>query len=163
MELKHYGILGMKWGVRRYQNPDGSYTDAGKKRYNMSEVERKWAQGREEDTDRKKDYNPRAVTTTKHKRAKVTKQMSDEELDARIQRLQKETQYLQLEKNLDSLDITTGKSMAVDLLNIVGKQIMIPVGVGVASSLLTSLLLKYGLDEQAVNAARTKLGIGKGK
>lgn len=32
-ELKHYGILGQKWGVRRYQNPDGSYTDAGKKRY----------------------------------------------------------------------------------------------------------------------------------
>lgn len=30
--LKHYGILGMKWGVRRYQNKDGSLTAAGKKR-----------------------------------------------------------------------------------------------------------------------------------
>jgi len=29
----HYGILGMKWGVRRYQNPDGSLTAAGKKKY----------------------------------------------------------------------------------------------------------------------------------
>lgn len=32
-ELKHYGVLGMKWGIRRYQNADGSLTDKGKKHY----------------------------------------------------------------------------------------------------------------------------------
>ena len=32
-ELYHWGIKGMKWGVRRYQNSDGSLTNAGKKRY----------------------------------------------------------------------------------------------------------------------------------
>lgn len=32
-QLKHWGIKGMRWGVRRYQNKDGSLTDAGEKRY----------------------------------------------------------------------------------------------------------------------------------
>ena len=31
--LMHYGILGQKWGVRRYQNEDGTLTEAGKRRY----------------------------------------------------------------------------------------------------------------------------------
>ena len=34
LELYHHGILNMKWGVRRFQNKDGSLTAAGKKRYN---------------------------------------------------------------------------------------------------------------------------------
>lgn len=39
--LKHHGILGQKWGIRRFQNPDGTLTDAGRRRLERKDA--KWA------------------------------------------------------------------------------------------------------------------------
>ena len=43
--LAHHGIKGQKWGVRRFQNPDGTRTEAGKKRYNSSGGEKEKSVG----------------------------------------------------------------------------------------------------------------------
>ena len=38
-DIYHSGVRGMKWGIRRYQNADGTLTDAGKKRYDRDQRE----------------------------------------------------------------------------------------------------------------------------
>lgn len=118
-ELYHYGTKGMKWGVRRYQNKDGSLTAAGKKRYDRDIREnnakkkdnrividgpdpKRWVK---EDTSRAKkvvDSSSDTVRQLKNidnaTRSKSTKKMdlskmTDQELRDRINRANLEKQY----------------------------------------------------------------------
>jgi len=43
-EIYHHGILGMHWGIRRYQNKDGSLTEEGRKRYSSEQTQYKKAE-----------------------------------------------------------------------------------------------------------------------
>lgn len=58
--LTHYGILGMKWGVRRYQNKDGTLTPAGKKRRDVIRSPRQLG-----DTDNSSTTNYKKVSLKK--------------------------------------------------------------------------------------------------
>lgn len=73
--LAHYGIRGMKWGVRQFQNSDGSYTSTGKKRKQKESVHEDYANAHSK---------------------KSVKSMSNAELKARNNRLQMEQQYANL-------------------------------------------------------------------
>lgn len=77
--LIHYGILGMKWGVRRYQNKDGSLTSAGKKRYKNND-----------------DIKDAPQKNTEEPKKKSVKDMSDEELRREVNRMQLEQNYLRM-------------------------------------------------------------------
>ena len=62
--IAHHGILGQKWGIRRYQNPDGSLTEAGRKRYGYKTGSIKTNFGRESTYDDTK-LNKRGLRTKK--------------------------------------------------------------------------------------------------
>ena len=79
-ELYHHGILGMKWGVRRYQNEDGSLTSAGKKRIREKDMSN-WSEDAKKFNELKK---------------KSVNEMSDSELRAYTNRVSLEQQYNKL-------------------------------------------------------------------
>lgn len=59
--LEHHGVLGMKWGVRRYQNEDGSLTNAGRVHYNRND--HKYKRLRENLSKTDNEYEKKTLTT----------------------------------------------------------------------------------------------------
>lgn len=152
MELYHHGILGMKWGVRRYQNKDGSLTAAGQKRYERDIRENnakkkdnraiidgpdpnRWVR---EDLDRSKqvvDANADLVKELKKleqttapkstpKKLDLSK-MSDKELRDQINRELLEQQYNKLFADTSPKQVSKGRAILQDTLDIGGSVLAI--------------------------------------
>lgn len=85
-ELQHHGIRGMRWGIRRYQNKDGSLTKAGEKRYNkeMEALKKETAKVKAEE---------KVAANRKKTQAKIDK------LETKKQELEERKKALKDEKN----------------------------------------------------------------
>ena len=97
--LYQSGIKNQKWGVRRFQNKDGTWTSEGKKRRRLMEGDGK-----------------RKSPSKNDKKPKDTSLMSDEELQKMISRMQLEKQYRDLYNNLNPKKQSKAKMIFAKML-----------------------------------------------
>lgn len=148
--LMHYGILGMKWGVRRYQNKDGTYTEAGKKR--KERMDKLFTQDQKAGKDKapisraeKLTKDARRITDEasnisrtassmagrKKSSSRDYSNMTNAELRAVIERKNLERQYA----SLTEPEVSNGLQTVTDILSIVGSTVGIVGGaVAIAST-----------------------------
>lgn len=125
-ELQHWGIKGMKWGIRRFQNKDGSLTPEGRKRYDDD------GDSSASTTSHPKKA-PHEMTGKDYKKMRL-EDMTDEELAAAINRSRAEQAY----KQLNPEPVSKGKVLAEKFIN----EALIPVTVSAGKNFMDKQLNK---------------------
>lgn len=152
-ELQHWGIPGMKWGVRRFQNKDGSLTSAGKKR-----VSRKVQKQREEALKKARDARE-AKKKMEEKKEQLIRSgdaksiLKNKQLFTNAE-LQKAIDRLDLEQKISAVSdkrVSRGRNVVYDILeksskNIGSQTMTLLMGVGV-----NKILYKLLDDPRAIN------------
>lgn len=108
-ELYHHGIKGQKWGIRRFQNKDGSLTSEGRKHWGIGDATRKvklaWSKSKDAIAKKKEEATSKKEKAIEDKKAKIVAKgdrdliyknrelFSDAELDAAMTRINKINQF----------------------------------------------------------------------
>ena len=149
--LIHYGIKGQKHGVRRFQEKDGTLTAAGRERYGVGEARAKLVKAKTSAGEKLKaaaqtvgKVAGKAGKAAGYQVRKKTNQLSDQELQTEVKRLQLEKQYKDLHDSLHgrknqgnsnhkSLASRAGKMVVNDLSTVIKKPIMVALGLGMTA------------------------------
>lgn len=146
--LVHHGILGQKWGIRRYQNKDGTLTNKGKKRAAKLKYEYEKLTRKSIDDD--------AVNTKYRPKPKDARDMSDAELKRRIERMQMEANYKKLVESEGGAKLASeGRKFATDTTKRLISDTIVATTIEIGKSLTSGVVdaAKSGkLRKAAVNA-----------
>lgn len=150
-ELTHWGVKGMRWGVRRYQNKDGTLTSAGKKRYDkemeklkreervLKNKQRTQAKFDKLESKRRDIENLKGKTPEKNEPKKKTiKDLSNDELREVVTRLELEKRY----NDVSPKTVSVGSAITKKVWN----DMIVPAATDVGKQLIKSAFTKMAND-----------------